>query len=231
MPHRDAPASPPGAPRGRRQPSRMQVPLQRIMPGSQFWSQISIRAAPRTHVRFLAVRRPSYLTNTCSPPRQRTSLRSARSVLYVWPARSCCSRTTTRSTGRSARTSAPPYRIRTGRRCAEGAPSVAPASCQRGRRRVSRRWRARAPCPMGRVRAGRMGRAGAGRSRSHAAAARASLASSSWGAAGRAESLTDATHDVVRVRTTTGHPKAARVSKKPAASYSPRPLRAKYHRR
>jgi hypothetical protein len=30
---------------------------------------------------------------------------------------------------------------------------------------------------------------------------------------------------------TTGRPKAARVSKKPAASYSPRPLRAKYHRR
>ncbi len=33
------------------------------------------------------------------------------------------------------------------------------------------------------------------------------------------------------VGTTTGRPKAARVSKKPAASYSPRPLRAKYHRR
>lgn len=109
------------------------------MPGSQPWSQISIRPALRTHVRMLAVRRRSYLTNTCSPPHQRPSLRSARSVLYVWPARSCCSRTTTRSTGRSARTSAPTYRIRTGRRCAEGAPSVAPASCRRDRRRVFRR--------------------------------------------------------------------------------------------
>jgi hypothetical protein len=92
--------------------------------------------ALRTRVRLLAVRRRSYLTNTCSPQRPKPSLRSARSVLYAWPARSCCSRTTTTSTGRSTRTSAPVYLTRTERRCAEGAPSVVSAKCRHGRRRA-----------------------------------------------------------------------------------------------
>jgi hypothetical protein len=109
------------------------------MPGSGLQSQIRAPRRSRTYVRAVAVRSSSYLTNTCSVPRQRTSLRSARSMLYVWPARSCCSRTTTRSTGRSARTGAPAYRIRIERRCAEGAPNVAPAKCRRDGTRVCHR--------------------------------------------------------------------------------------------
>ncbi len=90
----------------------------------------------RTRVRVVAVRQRSYLTNTCSHQRPKPSLRSARSVLYTWPARSCCSRTTTTSTGRSTRTSSPVYLTRIERRCAEGAPSVVSAKCRHGRRRA-----------------------------------------------------------------------------------------------
>jgi hypothetical protein len=74
----------------------------------------------RTHVRRVSVRLAAYLTNTCSLPRTDQSLRSVRSVLFVWPAPSFCSRTTTTSTGRSTRMSVATRRTRTERRCAEG---------------------------------------------------------------------------------------------------------------
>ena len=113
----------------------------RIMPWIRLCrAKCRVPSAIRTDVRVVAVRRRSYLTNTCSPPPRHRSLRSARSVPYAWPARSCCSRTTTRSTGRSARSSAPVYRIRIERRCAEGAPRAVPASCRHGRRRACRPW-------------------------------------------------------------------------------------------
>jgi hypothetical protein len=51
------------------------------------------------------------------------------------------------------------------------------------------------------------------------------------GGAGAATWARTARRAVLDPDMTTGRPKAARVSKKPAASYSPRPLRAKYHRR
>ena len=59
----------------------------------------------RTRVRIGSVRSSSYCTNTCSVHRLHHPLASAFSECCVWLARSCCSRTTTRSTGRSIRTS------------------------------------------------------------------------------------------------------------------------------
>ena len=124
--------SPAGRPR-RRAPTQRpncNVPLQpRSCRGSQSLEPNRDPTHGTTYTRSHAsVRRRSYLTNTCSPQRQTPSLRSARSVLYAWPARSCCSRTTTSvdwEVGQDERTRVPhPHR----RRCAEGAPSVAPAS-------------------------------------------------------------------------------------------------------
>ncbi len=78
--------------------------------------------------------RPRSLRTHVPRERPNPSLRSARSVLYAWPARSCCSRTTTRSTGRSARTSPATPCIPTERRCAEGCarrrPGQIPAPAQ-----------------------------------------------------------------------------------------------------
>jgi hypothetical protein len=63
----------------------------------------------RTGVRICSVRTPAYSTNTCSIHRTHQRLRSAFCGGCVWFARSCFSRTTTRSTGRSIRTSLPSY--------------------------------------------------------------------------------------------------------------------------
>ena len=60
------------------------------MPGSQLAEpNLGAERPIRTDVRVVAVRRRSYLTNTCSPHAEHRSLRSARSVPYAWPARSC----------------------------------------------------------------------------------------------------------------------------------------------
>jgi hypothetical protein len=96
----------------------------------------------RTHVRSGSVRRHSYLANTCSPPPAHQSLRSTRSVLCAWPARSCCSRMTARSTGRSTRTSPHRCRTRIEASCAGGASSAAPAHRCRPTTSACRRWSA-----------------------------------------------------------------------------------------
>jgi hypothetical protein len=201
----------------------------------------------RTHVRRASVRPAAYLANTCSPQRTDPSLRSARSVLFAWPARSCCSRTTMTSTGRSTRTRFATRTTRTERRCAEGQRQGAPASFVMPRSTASLPW-----LTLARSRRSRCGSRTAARDRDRAARAR-SIVSSYTGSHG---ALKAPSHVLLgeqrwfverstfgflqqcrlraaraRTRTTTSRPKAARLSNKPAASYSPRPLRAKYHRR
>jgi hypothetical protein len=86
-----------------------------------------------------SVRSATYLANTCSRQRGHQPLRSARSVPLSSPARSCCSRTTTTSTGRSTRTSGTNQSIRTGRSCAIARECGAPAPPRLRPKRACRR--------------------------------------------------------------------------------------------
>ena len=58
----------------------------------------------RTYVRRNPSAHPPIFTNTCSPGASHPRSRAERAVRSLWPVRSCCSRTTTTSTGRSTRT-------------------------------------------------------------------------------------------------------------------------------
>jgi hypothetical protein len=156
----------------------------------------------RTHVRVISVRPEIYRTNRCSL--QRTHLSpGARSMRSTSPARSSCSRMTKPSTGRSTGTS-PQVRlsIRIECRCAGGLSIDG---------RASRHRRDRSACPPSQRRRGSRMAGGIG--------PRAGRGSPRYPEVSAQSALTRASR-----------PRAARM-KKPAASYSPRPLRAKYHRR
>jgi hypothetical protein len=129
----------------------LQLPLQAKQLQTALQSRFSELALIRTDVRPASVRRQTYLTNTCSLLRDHQRLGSARSVPFASPARSCCSRTTMTSTGRSTRTSGPRRSTRTERRCAGVCSHDAPASQRRVRRSACARSsplprRGRSPC-------------------------------------------------------------------------------------
>ncbi len=175
---------------------------------SALQSGFSPACRPRTHVRVGSVRPRPYRANTCSRQREHQPLRSARSMRLASPARSCCSRTTTTSTGRSTRTSGTNQSIRIGRGCAIGRSRSGlrvAGTASRGRRNncASPPSDATTTCPRWRSNSDR----------------------SAWDA--RASQLA-LPAKIDRRRAATW---AARAREKPAASYSPRPLRAKYHRR
>jgi hypothetical protein len=178
----------------------------------------------RTHVRRVSVRLAAYLTNTCSPRRTDQSLRSARSVLFAWPVPSCCSRTTTTSTGRSTRKSLATRCTRIERRCAEGPHPAALGSFVMLHSTASPPWPVRP-----RLRRTCCGGLTDARGRGRAALARSTASRCRLRRAERAE------HDRRGRRVCGERRRAARrrlvCRNKPAASYSPRPLRAKYHRR
>jgi hypothetical protein len=113
--HRRSIASPDGCPtraghrRHRLLVGFLQFSLQIHLPGTRMverYLEDSRRSRQaRTRVRIDSVRRPAYSTNTCSVCRTRQRSRGACWGRCAWFARSCCSRTTTRSTGRSIGTS------------------------------------------------------------------------------------------------------------------------------
>jgi len=96
----------------------------------------------RTRVRVRSVRGSAYVANTCSLTAPHRSLRSARSMPCARRARSCCSRTTTASTGRSTRTSTPAHGIRIERSCAGGGSPAARAPSRRPAMSACVRWSA-----------------------------------------------------------------------------------------
>jgi hypothetical protein len=187
----------------------------------------------RTHVRIASVRHSPYSTNTCSIHRPSPKRRGAWSGRCNWCARSCCSRTTTVSTGRSIRKSAPSNLgsppgivmvvltialvcIRTG--------WLYGASWVRGARGLLRVL-SRCAYALSASELAPECRAAPSRRRDLARTLRVS-----WGPHGTLN--TDGPGSGVNQQRHEPPHGAARVLiHKPAASYSPRPLRAKYHRR
>jgi hypothetical protein len=92
-----------------------------------------------------SVRTRSYLTNTCSPGHNPQRSRSALSAPSASPARSCCSRTTIASTGRSIGTGFHRRSIRTECRCAAERAHDVRALPTPGDMSVSRPWVVPAP--------------------------------------------------------------------------------------
>ena len=176
----------------------------------------------RTPVRMRSVRGRSYLTNICSPlriPRSHTAPlgHTAR------PARSCCSRMTTTLTGRSTRTSGSRRPIRTAARWVSEQSQIAShiagqLNPQRGSCPACARSAGRHPYP---PTPGERGQRGDGH---RAISLRRARDHPPQPSVARSRKEASANHE---------EPPKGRLlaTKKPAASYSPRPLRAKYHRR